>query len=473
MKNVTRSLVFFFVLVAVAVPFVSKAAMVINEVMYDAPSPGADDGREWVEIWNNGSEPTDLVGWKFFEEGVNHALTPMGESVIAPGGFAVIVADPAKFAADWPGSSLTIFDSSFSLKNTGEALSLKNDSGEVINTITYDPTLGAGGDGASLQLVAGSWLAASPTPGAVNGSTPVMPPSSESTITPSTTTTDDTDSGPLSAHESPAPVSQVMPLEPFKVGAGRPRLASVHSPVAFRVELAGTIPQTVRHQWSFGDGGRAVGEQVNHIYYFPGEYNVILNAVDSDGKAAVGRTTVSIIQPLVSLGSVLNDRVEITNRAARELNLGGWRIIQGASAFTFPSDTIVAVGKGTMIPAVNLGFSPVPNLPLALAFPDGVVAFAAAPAPSREALEIMVQSLRQLSAKLTAFEISRRALATRSAPPSPARGTQSTPVTVTIPSTTTEQLTSTTLPPPTAAVATIPVPKSPGFFARIKHWFGK
>ena len=135
---------------------------------------------------------------------------------------------------------------------------------------------------------------------------------------------------------------------------------------------------------------------------------------------------------------------------------------QGANTFTFPSDTIVAVGKGTVVPTAYLGFSPVPNFPLTLVFPDGTVAFAAAPAPSKETLEAMAQSLRQLSAKLAAIKTSA-------------------PVAVTISSTTPPQLAPFTpqsllagpVPSEVEGVATIPVPKSPGFFARIKRWFSK
>ena len=456
-NNNSKFKVLFLTLLFFVWPLVSYGAVIINEVMYDAPSPGADDGREWVEVLNNGSEPIDLAGWKFFEEGTNHTLTPISGSVIAPNGFAVIVADPAKFAADWPGPSFTIFDSSFSLKNTGESLSLKNNSGEVVDTVTYDPNLGAGGDGASLQLVGGSWLAASPTPGEINGSVPVTPSSPEPTITPPTTTPNPpANNGLLSAHESQAPLTEVASAEPFKVGAGRPRLASVHSPITFRAASSGTVPSDVHYQWSFGDGGSAMGEQATHIYQFPGEYNIVLNAVSSDGETAVSRTTVSVIQPIVSLGSVSPDRVEVTNRSAREINLGGWRIIQGATAFTFPADTIVATGKSTIVPALYLEFSPASNLPVTLVFPDTTAAFTTSPTPNKETLEVMAQALRQLSLKLTAIKNSRQPVVQNVKP-----------VAIDISTTLDTQS------PPSASVASIPVPKPPGFFTRVRSWFGQ
>ena len=228
------------------------------------------------------------------------------------------------------------------------------------------------------------------------------------TTTPTSLTTP-TGNASLSAHASPAPVGEVTAPETFKVGAGRPRLASVHSPIIFRAESSGSISKNVRYQWSFGDGGSAVGEQVTHFYHFPGEYNVVLDASSRDGTEAVARTNVSVIQPVISFGSFQPDRVEIINRSPREVNLGGWRIMQGATTFTFPADTIVTAGKGTTVPAVFLGFSPMPSVPVTLTFPDATVALvSSAPVPNQESLAVMAESLRQLSAKLAAIKATRQ-----------------------------------------------------------------
>ena len=275
------------------------------------------------------------------------------------------------------------------------------------------------------------------------------------------TTTNGPWSGTLSAHASPALIGQVPSPEPFKVGAGRSRLASIHSPVFFRAELSSPIISTVRYQWSFGDGGSAIGEQANHIYYFPGEYNVVLNAVGPDRVTAVSRTTVSVIQPLVIIKVSSAEQVEIINHSTQELNIGGWRISQRATAFTFPDDTIIAAGKSSVIPVAYLGFSLVSNLPLTLTFPDAAVAFTVAPTPDKEALQIRLQELRQLSAKLASIEVSRRRV---SASPL-VQNTQAIGPALSPKPTTSLPL--------SAAVMTIPVPKSPGLFARIKHWFTK
>lgn len=140
--------------------------IVINEIMYDLP--GSDDGREWIEVHNAGTTTVDIGEWKFFEDETHHGLTAVqGTSVLPVGGYAVIVASSSAFLNDNAGYSGSIFDSAFSLSNTGESLALKN--GDlVIDSIVYASSAGAGGDGMSLQRFDDGWHAASSTPGAVN-----------------------------------------------------------------------------------------------------------------------------------------------------------------------------------------------------------------------------------------------------------------------------------------------------------------
>jgi len=58
--------------------------IVINEIgAYES------SGNEWVEIFNRGTESVDLIGWKFWENNTNHALTlKQGEDfILEPGEF--------------------------------------------------------------------------------------------------------------------------------------------------------------------------------------------------------------------------------------------------------------------------------------------------------------------------------------------------------------------------------------------------
>ena len=135
---------------AIFFPAFAHAAVIITEVMYDLS--GTDTGREWVEITNTGSSPIDVSGYKFFEANTNHSLTLIsGSGILQSGSSAIIADDPTKFSIDWPQYSDTLFDSSFSLSNTGEALALKDNTLTILNSITYDPSIGVAGDGNALQ----------------------------------------------------------------------------------------------------------------------------------------------------------------------------------------------------------------------------------------------------------------------------------------------------------------------------------
>jgi hypothetical protein len=126
------------------------AQVKITEVMYDAP--GADDGREWVEVVNTGSENLDIGKYKFAESGTNHGLKIVaGSSMLAPGGAAIIAADAQKFLADYPAYAGALFDSAFSLSNEGETLAIKNASSSVLDTVSYVAAAQANGTGGTLN----------------------------------------------------------------------------------------------------------------------------------------------------------------------------------------------------------------------------------------------------------------------------------------------------------------------------------
>ncbi len=147
---------------------VIHAQVVINEVMYDLP--GADSGREWIEIKNVSSSPIDIVGWKITDNNQNHKpCKPVqgGTSIIA-GGYAIIVENSAKFLLDWPGFQGTIVESAFSLSNDTETLALKEHD-RVVDAITYTTPPNIKVAENSLQKMEGGvWKFSAPTPGENN-----------------------------------------------------------------------------------------------------------------------------------------------------------------------------------------------------------------------------------------------------------------------------------------------------------------
>lgn len=145
-------------------PFQTFASVRISEVMYDVS--GADTGREWIEVVNQGSTPVDLSTYKVFEGGVNHKIIVLkGDALLAAGDAAIIADNSTKFLSDWPNTPGAVFDSAFSLSNSGETIGIRNKELKDEDTVTF-PGTGASGNGLSLSRGSdGSFVPTKPTPG--------------------------------------------------------------------------------------------------------------------------------------------------------------------------------------------------------------------------------------------------------------------------------------------------------------------
>src|SRR3989338_719449 len=177
-----RKTILLFILIILLSPrSFGRANLQINEIMYDLKT-GSDDGREWVEIYNGSNIPVDLSTYKFFEADTNHKIKlAQGSTNVGAFGYAIIVSDLTKFKTDWSGVAGTIYDSTFSLSNSGETLAIKNiqqdSSLNVVDQFVYSSSMGGAGDSNSLQKINGVWQGAKPTPGEENKITFIPPPS--------------------------------------------------------------------------------------------------------------------------------------------------------------------------------------------------------------------------------------------------------------------------------------------------------
>lgn len=153
------------------------ASIQINEIMYDLKT-GSDEGREWIEVYNDSDVSVDLSKFKLFEGDTNHKLVSFqGDVHIAPHGYVVIVSSAEKFKIDWPNFTGNIFDSTFSLNNSGELLAVKDEKLNILDQYAYSSTSGGSGNGKSLQKINGIWQSGVPTPGVENiiYTAPVVP----------------------------------------------------------------------------------------------------------------------------------------------------------------------------------------------------------------------------------------------------------------------------------------------------------
>lgn len=156
----------------------------INEIMYNPI--GADTKHEWIELYNTSSTPFDLTQyWKLNENNANHAINEYqnGKEILG-NGYAIIADDAETFAQDHPEITAPIFDSAFSLNNSGETIAIVFDN-TTIHTLSYTSSTGAYEDGNSLQYssVYNTWISATPTPGLINIELPSPTPEESATNT--------------------------------------------------------------------------------------------------------------------------------------------------------------------------------------------------------------------------------------------------------------------------------------------------
>jgi hypothetical protein len=148
--------------------------LVINEILYDPPS--ARDAGEYVELFNRTDETFDLRDFTLNDAVGEDQPVTTAPVFVEPGGYAVVVDDPAAFADVFPGVAFVEQPAWSALNNGGDAVVLTY-RGEVIDSLFYQPSWG--GQDAALEredpagpsTVAANWAtttAAVGTPGALN-----------------------------------------------------------------------------------------------------------------------------------------------------------------------------------------------------------------------------------------------------------------------------------------------------------------
>lgn len=255
--------------------------VLINEIMYNPQ--GSDDGREWIEIFNKSSSTIDLTEWKFSESGSDHGLTlKQGDKNIYPDSYAIISNNTDKFLKDFPGFSGTIFQSSFSLANSGETLILKNQDLQI-DEITYSSSTGAYDNGQSLQLIDGSWQEAVPTPGADN------------ILEPDNFTLDDNQGD--TATSTPTSTPNAIPQADFKYDLTIIKPGDLITfDASSSTDSDGNI---ILYNWDFGDGQTAssTAATTTHIYNSSGNYSIVLTVFDDQNASSTFSAELLVISP--------------------------------------------------------------------------------------------------------------------------------------------------------------------------------
>lgn len=314
----------------VFLPQITNAQVIITEIMYDLE--GTDSDREWVEIYNGTNDAIDLTNYYFYESGVSHRLS--GEGLLNPNQYAVIVDSVDKFLEDWSDYSGLIFDSSFALSNSGEELIIQDSQKNNLDSVSYNPDMGANGTGNSLQLIDGVFAPGSPTPGEEN----VSSPEDENNL--------DEEKGDdiaddISVHSGQDEITDFKPKSLIKTGIGRDRLITINTPI--ELEIKQSRKEKGKHYWNFGNGDRETGGSVDYVYKTPGAYNLIVNSYFDD-QNTTARIKIHVYEPKLKVYQDKNMLI-IENIDNTEVNLGEFKIKTGFEEKTILKDTIISKGQ--------------------------------------------------------------------------------------------------------------------------------
>ena len=125
----------------------AKNEIVINEIMY-APASGEP---EWIELYNRSNRVLNLRSWKI---GDNTSLSTISTAdfILNPGEY-LVVSNNVSISDYYQIPSKLIIKSLPSLGNSGDAVILKSNLGETIDSVSYSATWGGNTGGKSLERV--------------------------------------------------------------------------------------------------------------------------------------------------------------------------------------------------------------------------------------------------------------------------------------------------------------------------------
>ena len=329
-------------------PAVALGAVVVNEIAWMGTAVSAND--EWVELYNNGNESVNLAGWRLastdgqpdisFDTCVNTA--------IAAGGYFLLERTDDETV---PGITTDCIYTG-ALGNASEHLQLLNASGSVVDSVNATDGWPAGDNTTkeTMQRNNGGWLTAVATPKAVNNSNP--PTNSGQDNNNNDTNTNGADSGSGSGNTTNAggtdePYVQPEDLPNIKASTGEDQSAAVGEQVQFHGSAWGLdnkMLENARYMWNFGDGATYDGQNVGHIYMFPGTYVVRLSVSSGkysafdDVRVVVGGNTIGISEVIPGE----TGWIEIQNTGKKSIHMGGWIIESSDSRFVVPLGTTIA-----------------------------------------------------------------------------------------------------------------------------------
>ncbi len=136
-----------------------QTTVVINEIMYkssDSAGTGGVASGDWIELYNYGSDPVDISGWKIKDNKDVRDFTFAGSTVLDAGGFIVICRNKANFKAVYPEVKNLVGEFKFGFGSEDAVRLFRTDGGlaDIVEYTSLPPWYPeANGTGPSLELI--------------------------------------------------------------------------------------------------------------------------------------------------------------------------------------------------------------------------------------------------------------------------------------------------------------------------------
>lgn len=362
------------------------AGLEITEVMYDAS--GTDTNNEWIEVHNTGTNSLDLstfsvadfdTAWHF------HTIVPDTVSTLAGGAYAIITTSSklpdfiSNFRSKWNSINPLFFRASFSLPNESGEISTSSDKKSIESDISYGKTMGAAGDGNTLQNIGGVWKASLPTPGEINKLS-----DNGNSNNNQNNSSGGSGAGTVSINSSYVNKSTVKPELSVTILTPSIATTGVDLHIESKVTYGSTVYKAGKLLWNFGDGStfeQELFEPIVHKYKYPGDYVITVSYMkykDIKIPDATDRTIVTVSNPGINISSIGDSNdfyVELSNTSDFELSLSDWMLKNNDQIFKIPEGTIILPNKKLMFGSELTGFLFNVNSAVSVLKPSGQVAY--------------------------------------------------------------------------------------------------
>ncbi len=364
-------------------PCLAFADVKINEVAWMGTS--TSQYSEWIELYNSGSSDISLAGWKLYKAG-DEALFTLSKTIKA-GGYMLVERTTASAPDAVPG----INDESGSfgnggLSNSGEDLALKDDKGNVMDSLSYASGWPAGDIATkdTMQWNGTTWITAPGTPDMQNAAVADVPPPTTSGSSGSPTST----SASSSSNTSSPSKNSAGSSSGTKTTSTKSKLTvmvpkNIFQGVQNEFDATATLSDTLRtgqgyYYWNMGNGVTYMQTTLSPIMYtypYAGTYTVSLSYYAStlSAQPALQDTANAVVTvPTATLAVVDNgSALQIINNGTKAMNIGQWPISTTQGNRALPPMTIIAAKAHITVTAQLLGLSRFQN-PV-LHTPDGAV----------------------------------------------------------------------------------------------------